>query len=353
MNAIRLKTEHLITPIGVDFTAPRLSWNCDGGVKQTAYQIIAADEARNPLWDSGKVETDSMEVSRGGPAVTPKTKVLWKVRLWDENGNSGDWAEATFETGIDHWEARWITGNYRVHRKKRYPVDCFRKKFSLSRAKKARLYITACGLYEARLNGERVGSFILAPGITDYRKRVQYQTYDVTALLQGGENTLTVQLADGWYRGSCGAWGLKNQYGTETKLLAQLEITHIDGSVETLCSDESWDWSNDGPIRFADNKDGEVFDARMAPSYAGKAKVTSHSVTPSASNNVPVTERERLKPVCITTPSGKTVLDFGQNIAGYAEFVVTAHAGPDNQAALRGAAGRERRVYPEEHPVCQ
>lgn len=327
MNAIRLKTEHLITPIGVDFTAPRLSWNCDGGVKQTAYQIIAADEARNPLWDSGKVETDSMEVSRGGPAVTPKTKVLWKVRLWDENGNSGDWAEATFETGIDHWEARWITGNYRVHRKKRYPVDCFRKKFSLSRAKKARLYITACGLYEARLNGERVGSFILAPGITDYRKRVQYQTYDVTALLQGGENTLTVQLADGWYRGSCGAWGLKNQYGTETKLLAQLEITHIDGSVETLCSDESWDWSNDGPIRFADNKDGEVFDARMAPSYAGKAKVTSHSVTPSASNNVPVTERERLKPVCITTPSGKTVLDFGQNIAGYAEFVVTAHAG--------------------------
>lgn len=86
MNAIRLKTEHLINPIGVDFSAPRLSWNCDGGVKQTAYQILAADEARNPLWDSGKVETDSMEASWGGPASAPKTKVLWKVRLWDENG---------------------------------------------------------------------------------------------------------------------------------------------------------------------------------------------------------------------------------------------------------------------------
>ena len=327
MKPIRLKTEHLFDPIGVDFSAPRLYWNCEGGVKQTAYQILAVDDAGNVLWDSGKVETDSMEVSWGGPAVAPKTKVLWKVRLWDENGTAGDWSEATFETGIDTWKGRWITGNYRVHRKKRYPVDCFRKKFSLSRAKKARLYITACGLYEARLNGERVGSFILAPGITDYRKRVQYQTYDVTDLLQSGENTLTVQLADGWYRGSCGAWGLKNQYGTETKFLAQLEITDEKGHVQVIPTDESWDWSNDGPIRFADNKDGEVMNANNIPSYHGKAKVTGHPVTPTASNNVPVTEHEHLTAEKITTPSGKTVLNFGQNIAGYVEFTVTAHAG--------------------------
>ena len=327
MNAIRLKTEHLFDPIGADFSAPRLYWNCEGGVKQTAYQILAVDDAGNVLWDSGKVETDSMEVSWGGPAVAPKTKVLWKVRLWDEAGTAGDWSEATFETGIDHWEARWITGNYRVHRKKRYPVDCFRKKFSLSRAKKARLYITACGLYEAHINGQRVGDFVRAPGITDYRKRVQYQTYDVTDLLKAGENTLTVQLADGWYRGSCGAWGLKNQYGTETKFLAQLEITDEKGHVQVIPTDESWDWSSDGPIRFADNKDGEIVDARMAPSYAGKAKVTSHSVTPSASNNVPVTEHEHLTAEKITTPSGKTVLNFGQNIAGYLSFSLMAKAG--------------------------
>ena len=327
MNAIRLKTEHLINPIGVDFTAPRLSWNCDGGVKQTAYQILAADEAGTVLWDSGRVESSAMCAQWGGAPVPPKTKVLWKVQLWDEEAGAGDWSEASFETGIGTWSAQWITGNYRVNKKQRYPVDCFRKCFHTADVKKARLYITACGLYEAKLNGLRIGDFILAPGITDYRKRVQYQTYDVTDLLKAGENTLTVQLADGWYRGSCGAWGLKNQYGTEIKFLAQLEITDEKGHVQVIPTDESWDWSNDGPIRFADNKDGEVFDARMAPSYAGKAKVTSHSVTPSASNNVPVTEHERLKPVCITTPSGKTVLDFGQNIAGYAEFVVTAHAG--------------------------
>ena len=327
MKAIRLKTEHLQNPIGVDFTAPRLFWNCEGGKRQTAYQIVAADDAGNLLWDSGKIESASMRAQWGGKPVPPKTKVLWKVRLWDESDAAGDWADASFETGMDAWKAKWITGNYRVNKKERYPVDCFRKRFHAADVKKARLYITACGLYEASINGRRVGDFVRAPGITDYRKRVQYQTYDVTDLLQNGENALTVQLADGWYRGSTGAWGICNQYGTETKLLAQLELTRSDGSVQTIITDESWDWSNDGPIRFADNKDGEVVNANNVPSYQGKAKVTSHPVTPRTSNNVPVTEHERLKAELITTPSGKTVLDFGQNIAGYAEFTVTAHAG--------------------------
>ena len=327
MQAIRLKTEHLIDPIGVGFTAPCLFWNCEGGKKQTAYQIIAADDSGSVLWDSGRVESAAMRVRWNGAPVPPKTKVLWNVRLWDETDSVGDWTEAAFETGVSTWSAKWITGDYRVNKKQRYPVDCFRKVFYAADVNKARLYVTACGLYEAKLNGQRIGDFILAPGITDYRKRVQYQTYDVTALLQDGENALTVQLADGWYRGSCGAWGLKNQYGTETKLLAQLELTRADGSVQTITTDESWEWSNDGPIRFADNKDGEVVNANNTPSYQGKAKATSHPVTPTASNNVPVTEHERMKPVCITTPSGKTVLDFGQNIAGYAEFTVSAHAG--------------------------
>lgn len=327
MRAIRLKTEHLFDPIGVDFTAPRLFWNCEGGKKQTAYQVAAADDRETLLWDSGRVESDSMCAKWGGAPVPAKTRVRWKVRLWDESGTAGEWAEAAFETGTDTWSAKWITGNYKVSKRKRYPVDCFRRKFTASGVQKARLYITACGLYEARLNGERAGTFILAPGITDYRKRVQYQTYDVTALLRDGQNVLTVQLADGWYRGSTGAWGLRNQYGTETKLLAQLELTYPDGSVQTICTDESWDWSNDGPIRFADNKDGEIIDAQKEPTYSGKAKVTGHSVTPSASDNVPVTEHERLTARTITTPSGKTVLDFGQNIAGYAAFTVNAHAG--------------------------
>ena len=321
MKAIRLRTEYLFDPIGVDFRQPRLMWNAEGGVRQTAYQIVTEQ------WDSGRVESSSMQ------AVYPKTlrdreRVEWKIRLWDENGEPGDWSEAFFETGIRSWQAQWITGSYTVNKKERYPVDCFRKSFAVKQpVKSARLYITACGLYEARLGGKKVGDFVMAPGYTDYRRRVQYQTYDVTDMLCEGENELTVQLADGWYRGSCGANGIVNQYGNETKLLAQLEITLADGSVQAVLSDESWDWSNDGPIRFADNKDGEVVEAFRTPLWLGKAKRTKHRVIPTASNNVPVCEHERLKPARIVTPSGKTVLDFGQNIQGYASFGLTAHAG--------------------------
>ena len=331
MNAINLKTEYMKDPLGIDIAAPRLFWNCDGGVTQTAYQIIAEVDG-TAAWDSGKVSSSQMtEIACPVEAVS-RRRVIWKVRLWDEADSSGEWSEpAFFEWGLlkpADWQAKWITGDYRVDKKRRYPVDCFRRRISLSRSvKRARLYITACGLYEARLNGEKIGNFCLAPGITDYRKRVQYQTYDVTGLMSEGEHSLTVQLADGWYRGSVGAWGLKNQYGIETKILAQLEVTYADGSSEMICTVDNWEWSNDGPIRFADNKDGEVVEASRVPAYSGKAKVTSHPVTPTASNNVPVTEHERFRPVITTAPNGAKLLNFGQNIAGYISFRVKAKEG--------------------------
>ncbi|MDD6679409.1 MAG: family 78 glycoside hydrolase catalytic domain, partial [Firmicutes bacterium] len=259
-----------------------------------------------------------------------REKVYWSVKLWDENGEGGEISTGSFEMGLlenTDWEAKWITGDYKVSPKERYPVDCFRKAFEANGFRSARLYVTACGIYEGVLNGQRIGNFVLAPGHTDYRKRIQYQTYDVTELLQTGENEIAFQLGDGWYRGSCGAWGLKNQYGTETKLLAQLEISYADGKRDLIVTDESWDWSNDGPIRFADNKDGEVYNANSQPTYSGKAKETTCAVVPTASNNVFVTEHEQLKATLITTPSGKTVLDFGQNIAGYLAFTLNAKQG--------------------------
>lgn len=331
MQAINLKTEYLKDPIGIGIPAPRLFWNCQGGLKQTAWQILCRDESGKTLWDSGRTPGPSMRAQYGGGALKSRSRVIWQVRLWDENDQPGEWSEEVFfELGLlepSDWRAKWVTGNYKVNKKQRYPVDCFRKTFRADGVKKARLYITACGLYEARLNGEKTGNFCMAPGHTDYRKRVQYQTYDVTALIKDGENALTVQLADGWYRGSCGAWGLKNQYGTETRLLAQLEITHTDGSVQVVATDKSWDWSNDGPIRFADNKDGETVDARRAASYDGKAKETAHSVVPTSSDNVPVTEHERFSPTETIAPNGRRLFDFGQNIAGWLEFRVRAKQG--------------------------
>lgn len=330
MKAIRLRTEYLKNLLGIDMEHPRLLWNCEGGKTQTAFQILAETDGKT-VWDSGKVSSASMHADYPEQLIS-RQQVCWKVRLWDENENCGDWSEeAFFEMGLlshSDWQANWIAGDYSVRKKQRYPVECFRKTFSAERVAKARLYITACGLYEARLNGRRIGDFVLAPGSTDYRRRIQYQTYDVTELLQSGENDLTVELADGWYRGSSGAKGRTNTYGTQSKLLAQLELTHTDGRMETVCTDESWRWSNDGPIRFADLKDGEVVDARFAPSYSGKARRIKYTANLTASDNVPVMERERFSPVeRITTPSGKTVLKFPQNLSGYLSFRLTAHEG--------------------------
>lgn len=342
MKAIRLRTEYLKNPMGIDTVAPRLFWNCEGGITQTAWQITAQVNGQT-VWDSQKTASSSMHTVYSGRALQSRDTVIWKVRLWDEHGEPGEWSEeASFEIGLlraEDWQAQWITGDYTPRTKKsllraymgktarRYPVDCFCKTFSAGCAVKARLYITACGIYEARLNGRRAGDFIMAPGYTDYRRRVQYQTYDVLPLLKSGDNTLTVWLADGWYRGSVGAWGLLCQFGYETRLLARLELTEASGRVTAICTDSSWRWSNDGPVRFADNKDGEILDARMVPSYSGTSRVTVHTVIPTASNNVPVTEHERLIPKAVITPSGKTVLDFGQNIAGYISFSLMAKAG--------------------------
>ena len=323
MKAINLRCEYLKNPLGIEIERPRIFWTCEGGVKQTAYRIVSDQ------WDSGKVAGSEMHAVYP-LALASGERVTFRIRLWDEHDAAGPWSEpAFFEMGLlqpSDWKARWITGNYKVRRRTRYPVDCFRKTFSLrENAASARLYITACGLYAASLNGTRV-SMPLAPGITDYRKRVQYQTYDVTALLQA-HNTLAVELADGWYRGACGAWGLVNQYGTETKLLAQLEITYESGKKETIRSDDSWQWSNDGAIRFADNKDGEIVDARRTPTWFGRAKITRHPVTPTASNNVPIAEKETFKGTLSVSPAGKKILDFGQNIAGYVSFRVNAKQG--------------------------
>jgi alpha-L-rhamnosidase len=158
MKAIRLKTEHLFDPLGIDIRHPRLMWNCEGGIKQTAYEIIALNADGAVLWESGRAESDAMHAEYPKPLAS-RERVNWKVRLYDENGGAGEWSEAFFEMGLlqkTDWTAKWITGNYSVNKKERYPADCFRKVFTAAKpVKRARLYITACGLYEARLGGKR------------------------------------------------------------------------------------------------------------------------------------------------------------------------------------------------------
>ena len=332
MRAIHLQTEYLTEPLGLGIAKPRFYWNCEGGVTQTAYQIIAKRDGET-VWDSGKVKSSRMtHIVYEGTPLKSRDRVTWQVTLWDENGHPGEASESWFELGLlepSDWKGKWITGDYKPKKNTRYPVDCFRKEFHLDTpVKKARLFATARGIYDVAINGTRLENFILAPGMTDYRKRMQYQVYDVTSLLQE-ENTVEIRLADGWYRGSSAAYGVTNVYGTQTSVLAQLEMVLEDGGKRTLCTSGRWGWSNDGPVRFADLKDGEIYDAKLRPTYSGRAKVVPapKNVILCASDNVPVKEQERLTSTLLTAKDGTRVLDFGQNIAGYLEFTVRGNPG--------------------------
>lgn len=332
MKAIHLQTEYLTEPLGLGITRPRFYWNAEGGVTQTAYQIVCK-RGEDIVWDSGKVASSSMtHIRYAGRPLRSRDCITWSVRLWDENDQPGETSESWFELGLleaSDWTAKWISGNYKIEKNRRYPVDCFKKEFA-ARGKivKARLYATARGVYDVTINGKRLENFILAPGVTDYRKRIQVQTYDVTALLKE-QNTVELRLGDGWYRGSTAAYGVVNVYGNQTSILTQLEITYADGRTETIVTDKTWAWSNDGPIRFNDLKDGEVYNAAMQPSYSGKALEVAapKDVVLAASDNVPVTEHERFTPVLLTAKDGTKVLDFGQNIAGYLAFTIKGQRG--------------------------
>lgn len=330
MKAVRLRTEYLAEPLGLGTPIPRVSWNCVDGVAQTAYRIVVR---RNDdiVWDTGKVPSSQMLHHRyDGSALHSRDRVEWAVTLWDQEDVEGEPSSSWFELGLldaSDWTAHWITGDYRPKRNTRYPVDCFRTRVRARDAVvRARLYASALGVYDAHLNGVRVGEFQLAPGSTDYRTRVQYQTYDVTAMLTG-DDVLEFRLADGWYRGAVGPYGVTRLFGDQTALLAQLEITYANGSVQTIGTTEDFSWSNDGPLRFADLKDGEIFDARMAPTYRGHARIAKPGPVPSASDNVIPRTQEEFAPQLLTTPSGATVLDFGQNLAGFVRFTVRGTAG--------------------------
>ncbi len=336
IQATHLKTEYLVDPLGIDIPQPRLFWNVAGARKQTAYSITARSDGE-VIWQSGKIPSGRMRAAYAGPALHSRQRVEWTVTLWDENDRPGPPAAACFEMGLlspADWSAKWITADLKINKKLRYPVDCFKKAFRAEQpVRRARLYITACGLYEASLNGEKIGAGELTPGYTDYRKRLQYQAFDVTGLVKLGENALEIALADGWYRGCIGALGARNVFGARTKLLCQLELEYAGGTKETLGSDERFAWSNDGPIRFADLKDGEVVEAGRVPGYAGRARLDRCRVIPTAANNVLIQQMERFTPTLLASPSGAQILDFGQNLAGFIEFRV--HGAPGQVITLK------------------
>jgi alpha-L-rhamnosidase len=340
-----LLTNNRINPIGIDDQQPCFSWQLltdQRNVMQSAYEINVTQGKRN-MWSSGKVLSDSsVHVAYKGSALESGKKYQWHVRVWDANDKASAWsAPAFFQTGllnVSDWKAKWIMPGY-VEDSVMRPSPLFRKEFSSNKKiTSATAYITAHGLYEAYINGKRIGDAYLTPGWTSYKKRLQYQTYDVTTLINNGNNAIGVMLGNGWYRGIIGFSDNINIYGKDIALLWQLDIQYADGTTQTITSDDSWR-SSTGEVRYGEIYNGETIDARMdktgwtMPGYnaADWSGVTIGNFGYDnlvATENELVKKHETFKPVrIITTLKGEKVIDFGQNLVGWVVVKVKGNAG--------------------------
>jgi alpha-L-rhamnosidase len=251
---------------GIDTTRPRLSWWLPDGASQQSGYRIRTDNG----WDSGHVTSEeSVLVGYGGPPLRSGERVSWQVKVWTEQGESEWSAPQWFELGLlgpGDWSARWITpaepGPSPAGQR---PAMFVRGEFGLGQpAVRARLYATAHGIYEAFLNGVRVGDAELTPGFTEYRRRLQVQAYDVTALLRRGRNALGAILSDGWFRGQVGLPRAHDQWGSELGLLAQVNVEFADGSRAWAGTGQGW-CSAPSHIDAADLIAGQSADLRRRP----------------------------------------------------------------------------------------
>ncbi|WP_371596281.1 alpha-L-rhamnosidase [Streptomyces sp. NBC_00564] len=300
--------------------------------------VLAVSAANATVGPAGLVAVLILRTTSGEQRIV--TDASWKST--DEEP-AGDWRGADFDDG--GWPAAkeaaaWGAGPWGRVVPVSYAANQLRHEFSLPRKKvsRARLYATALGLYEAHLNGRRVGRDQLAPGWTDYRERVQYQTYDVTALLRPGGNAIGAYLAPGWYAGNVGMFG-PHQYGEHPALLAQLEVQYTDGTSERITSGTNWRAAA-GPIVAADLLGGETYDARKetpgwtSPGFDDRTWLDVRSAGNAAPGLVvaqvdgPVRVAGELPVKKVTEPEpGVFVLDLGQNMVGSVRLRVSGEAG--------------------------
>ncbi|MFK4271753.1 family 78 glycoside hydrolase catalytic domain [Streptomyces milbemycinicus] len=333
--------EHLTDGLGIGVAEPRLSWTLPAGADaQDGYEIELDRDGR--VHRTGRVESaDHVLVPWPGEPLASRERVTVRVRVW--TGEVSEWSPpSVVEAGLlepADWRAvpvgpAWDEDSDSDRRPARV-----RKDFTLVRpVVRARLYVTAHGLYETELNGRRVGDDTLSPGWTVYSERLRYRTYDVTDHLTEGANTIGAWLGDGWYRGRLGFdGGHRNLYGTDQSLIAQLEVTHDDGTGIVVATDGSWT-AAPGPMLTSGLYEGETFDARLDdPDWATPeatwegTPVAVGSRDPRtlvAPQGPPVRCTQEVAPISVTRKDdGRHLLDFGQNLVGRLRITVDGPAG--------------------------
>ncbi|MGB8451962.1 MAG: family 78 glycoside hydrolase catalytic domain [Anaerocolumna sp.] len=338
MKIVDMKCNHIVNPIGYTLNNPRLSWitEAEGATTQVSAQVeVAFDEAfLNIVHDSGKDKCIDSTCYTLQMDLKPCTRYYWRVHVWTDCGDVIS-PVSWFETSKmeEPWTGKWITPDWED--KSIHPL--LRKSFNLTKeVAQARLYVSGLGLYEAEINGKRVGEEYLTPYCNSYNNWIQYQTFDVTDLVDKGNNVAGAMLGNGWYKGRFGFQGCEEgYYGDSFAYLCELAIKFTDGSTEVICSDESWK-AVPSYILGSNIYDGEFQDANKFLKEWSSASINDNNWRGvrfinidfnllEARRSIPVRIKERRKPVrVIHTPKGEAVLDMGQNMVGWVSFLVNA-----------------------------
>lgn len=361
----QLRCEYLTEPTAVDDPHPRLGWVLQAddltlrGVKQAAYQIRVAGSkqallgGKADLWDSGRMVSDETQhIVYAGKPLSPGQECWWQVTVFGPDESFTATSEPSRWTAglIDpkNWKAAWIGLKLPpVAPKSGAPAAFLRSEFNLSKPiARARMYASALGNYELRLNGKKVGRDYFSPGYTDYHKTLYYNCHDVTDLLVQGSNAIGAILADGWYAGRLGWKNARNVYGTQPLFSAQLEIDYADGTHEQVTSNSGWKGAF-GPILEADHLMGCVYDATKEmpgwdksgfdaaawqPIVSGEKPSVKFSAYPSE----PVRITQELETKSMSEPKpGVFVFDLGQNMVGWARLKIKGS--PGQKVVLRFA----------------
>jgi alpha-L-rhamnosidase len=322
-------TAPLHVEIGGELTPGKNIIAISSAAVRSAIRRDRGEAGRNAIAGRGVIELAD------GRQIEFNTDGSWKAAV----APSGNWFAPDFDDS--GWATATVVAPYSEQLSKYYdiaigPGRYLRKNYAAAKPiTKARLYATALGVYEASINGQRVGNDLLAPGWTDYTKRVMVQTYDVTKLIQPGQNAIGVVLADGWYAGRLG-WMGAAQYGTRPVFNAQLEITYADGSTDVIATDDSWK-AGPGEIIGSDEQWGEINDAQKAvkdwnqPSFNDSAwknaVVEEHAVALVPQLGPPVRALMELAPQKITRSGEAWIVDFGQNVVGHVRLTARGLAG--------------------------